>query len=220
MKIIAEAGCNWRTLKEAREFIRRSKALGLFATKFQLYNEDIIKDTPDYNFLKYIMLDYEKAKELFEYGKSINQEVFFTPMYLEAVEWCKQLNVKYIKVRCNEKTEISVKVKNSYIPFFISLEFGYSIAHYVMNCIPLVCVPKYPARFEDYLPDLTDITKLNEFRGVSDHTPDLRLFKEVKNDFTNSYYWEKHMKLDGTTPLEDKWSVSFKELEEVLDNEV
>ena len=39
-----------------------------------------------------IMLTKEKAKELFDYGQSIGQEVFFTPMFPEAVEWCEEIS--------------------------------------------------------------------------------------------------------------------------------
>ena len=60
--------------------------------------------------------------------------------------------------------------------------------------------------------------------GISDHTKDLELMKWVLNNkfykefigYGYDFYFEKHCKLDGTTPLEDEWSVSFSDLAEVL----
>lgn len=215
VRIIAEAGCNWSTIKEAKEFIKKSKELGLFATKFQLYNDEIIQDSEDYEFLKSIQLDYEKAKELFEYGKSIGQDVFFTPMYVEAVEWCEDIGCKYIKIRCKDNKNIQLITYAYHIynyRTFMSIETlphirrkdPYLLDRELSNLKYLYCVPKYPARLEDYE---------EGFIRYSDHTPDLELFKKVREYCT---LLEKHVKLDGTEPLEDKWSVSFSELEEVL----
>ena len=70
---------------------------------------------------------------------------------------------------------------------------------------PLYCVPEYPALFYDY-----KMVCL----GMSDHTNNTKLLNLCKN--MGTVYFEKHVKLDGTAPVENDWSVSFSELEEVL----
>jgi len=190
--------------------IKKSKELNLFATKFQLYNEDTIKDSKDYKFLKAIMLDYNKTKELFEYGQSVKQEVFFTPMYLEAVDILEEIGVNYYKIRFkdNNNWELIEKILKIKKQCFISVKND-------PHQIPfksLFCVPKYPATYQDY--DI-GIENLNLFNGISDHTNTLQLLKECNLDFTDKYYFERHMCLDKNC-LESAWSSTFQELGEVL----
>lgn len=211
MKIIVEAGCNWHTIEEAKLFIDKSKELGLFATKFQIYNDDVIKDSEHYDFLKSIQLDYEKAKELFDYGKSIGQEVFFTPMFLEAVDWCEEIGVKYYKVRFKDNNNRLLLSKTMKTPYkktvFISANDGVYKYHKDRVRV-LYCIPKYPAKRKDYYKEY-----LYAYHGVSDHTKGTKLLKEAKK--FGFEYFEKHMKLNDDC-LESKWSVTFEQLTEVL----
>ena len=223
MKIICEAGCNWTTMEEAKLFIKESKRLELFATKFQLYNEDNIRDAPmQYqDFLRSIQLDYHKAHKLFDYGKQINQEVFFTPMFLESVKWISKIGCDYIKIRYKDRynLEIIKECLKLQKPIVMSMDFKdtWELSFlYRYGIIPMFCIPNYPADIDNYLEidnyhfhDYSDLS-------ISDHTSNLDLLKICLD---SERYFEKHMKLDNTTPLEDAWSVSFSELEEVLKNQ-
>ena len=104
MKIIAECAINWDTLEEAKLMISKCKDLGLFAAKFQLYNEESLEGIEDPKVKEYClkrMLSFGQAHELFNYGKSIGQEVFFTPSFEKAVDWCEEIGVNYYKIRLN-----------------------------------------------------------------------------------------------------------------------
>lgn len=202
MNIIAECGCNWDSIEQAKEMIRRSKEVGCFASKFQLFTHNEAENLPEH-----LYLSFDEAKELFDYGKYINQEVFFTCMYPEAVDMCEKIGVNYYKIRFkdNKNKEIFRKI--------VLTKKRYFISRIISKCyvwgIQLFCIPKYPARIQDYsyIPE--------EFNGVLDHTPNLQLLEKCLEDDQFNYF-EKHMKLEGATPIENDWSVSFKELDEVL----
>ena len=220
-------------METAKEMIWEAKNLSSCMgvktlSKFQLYNNEIIKDSKDYDFLKSIMLDKDKARELFEYGKSIGQEVFFSVMFEEAVDWCEEIGVKYYKIRHYDRhnKEIIEKVGNTKKTFFISMNEKESISErglestileyhtkYKEQVHILYCVPKYPAMYLEY-PDFS-----YTWDGISDHTPDLCLFLEMK-ERSNKYeqWFERHVCLDRykDTCLEKEWSSSFSELAEVL----
>ena len=183
--------------------IKRTKEVGCFASKFQLFTKEVAP-----NLSEHLYLTFDQATELFKYGKSIGQLVFFTPMY-DCIDFLEELGIEYYKVR--QKDNCNWKLLNKIVETkkiaFIS-EDNWSMRKILRpdNWIPLYCVSKYPASFEDYNNIITF--------GYSDHTPD---FKLLRYALSNGALWfEKHCKLEGTTPLEDKWSVSFKELEEVL----
>lgn len=228
MKIIAECGCNYKNMEEAKEMIRECKRLNLFLCKFQIFNEDNIKDIEDpkvREFLRSIMLDYDKAKELFDYGREIGQEVFFTPMFLEAVNWCKKIGCSIVKVREKDSENYKLLAKIDYCNFkeiIISSEispfclYEFDIEndyHYFYNVSKIFCIPKYPAQLIDYLFEDSD-----QYRGISDHTQDLQLFKlfyEKYKGWDENRYFEKHVCLTKDC-LEAEWSCTFKELEEAL----
>lgn len=211
MHIIAEAGCNWRTLEEAFQFIDKSKELGLWATKFQLFTNDMIKDNPNFLRLQDLILDLEDIKELFYYGQEIGQEVFFTPMY-DCISELEEIGVNYYKIRYADRynNKLLEKITQTGKTCFISQSFVDLETHGInfydsRNLFPLYCIPNYPAKFTDY-----------RFLclGMSDHTGTPELLRLCKK--MGTVYHEIHVKLDGTKPLEDAWSISFAELEEVL----
>lgn len=242
MRIICEPAANWEgDLDKAKEFISESKRLGLWAIKFQLYDEHVMQG-PYYDYLKKSQLDYGMAKELFEYGKSIDQEVFFTVMYEEAVDICERIEVNYYKIRYNDSPEnferpsskkhiLLKKVIETNKPYFTSRK-SYCI-YSRGKALLLLCVPHYPANIIDYLfTDLDSYSRYRKFHGISDHTNNLTLFcylrdheklmKERNINCSNAqegYYFEKHIRLNGTHTLEDPWSITFEELEKVLENE-
>ncbi|MFW9872380.1 MAG: N-acetylneuraminate synthase family protein [Candidatus Thorarchaeota archaeon] len=218
MKIVAEVGCNWHTIEEAKLFIDKSKELGLFSTKFQIYNDDVIKDSEHYDFLKSIQLDYEKAKELFDYGKSIGQEVFFTPMFEDAIFWMSEIGCEFYKIRYKDRFNgdfislINTLVYNPII--FRSCDYDSFIIG--ERIIPFLCIPKYPAKWSDYIDNLyyESIMKVL-FKGISSHIPDCQLLYYIMKNYKEIEYFEKHVKLNDDC-LESKWSVTFEQLAEVL----
>ena len=215
IKVVAECGCNWKSISEAYEMIKRAKEVGCFAAKFQLFSKEQAKETGTPEFLS---LTKKQAYALFSYGYFMDMEVFFTCMNENSVDWCEDFGVKYYKIRYadNANYELYKKVEETKKFTFISTDCPFGImwknlVDYKRGMF-LYCVPEYPACISDY----DDAFNLG-FRGISDHTRTLELLKTAKENKID--YFEKHLKLDNTTPLEDKWSVSFSELKEVLKND-
>lgn len=208
MKVIAEIGCNFKDMTEAKEMIKKCHEVGVDLVKFQLFSRRYALDN---KIPVYLSLEFDQAKELFDYGKSIGQEVFFTPFDVERVSWCKDIGVKYIKVRFADRFNkglINTVIKTK-IPWFLSVRVA--ISDYSEPEL-LYCVPNYPATIWNYLENIPT------FESYSDHTPDLRLMKILKTiDKDNNLfnYVEKHVKLREDC-LESKWSVFIEDLGEVI----
>jgi len=226
MRVVAEAGVNFKDLEEAIEMINESKRLGLWATKFQCYDDEIIKDHPQREFLKSIMIGKDEAMILFEHGREIGQKVFFTPMYEGCLKWLYQYNSGIYKIRYLDQSNLELinmifidkeLFKPNWFTCLISTDFPKFYS--TLNFFPLYCIPKYPATFEDYK---WIMRKLEDtyYSGISDHTPDLKMMEyflkwEKKDIYRGEIFFEKHVCLTKEC-LEAEWSVTFKELEEVL----
>ena len=214
IKIIAEAGCNWTSLGEAKSFIYQSKQLGLFATKFQIFNHENIKELPH---LENLILYKEDVAELFYYGQDIGQEVFFSVMFPEAVDWCQALSVPMYKIRHKDSKNLDLisKCIKTGKPTFISYH-DYEPCFLPFNIYPIYCVPSYPADIEEYKKGFG----AGYYRGISDHTKDCELLKFwydilKKEPIFMDLYFEKHVCLTKDC-LESEWSCTFDQLREVL----
>lgn len=210
IKLIAECGCNFKSISEAYKMIERAKECNLFAVKFQLFSKEQAKSTGTPEFLS---LSKKDAYSLFNYGYSIDMEIFFTPMYLDAVDWCEDFGVKYYKIRYwdNHNKKLIERVRSTKKPYFISCQPKHvKRLHPFKKQYLLFCIPHYPANLFSY-PHKLPIG----FFGYSDHTPDLKLLEIVGKD--KIYYFEKHVRISDDC-LEKDWSVSFDELEVVLKN--
>ena len=217
MKIICECGCNFNSLNEAMKMIDKTKEIDAFLCKFQLYNAENIKKSKDYKFLNEIMINEKMAKILFEYGKSIEQEVFFTCFYPKAVDICDRMEVKYYKIRFFDRNNLIIyrKIKKTNKPIFVSCNdpkdtIFYNMSRYQERIHFLYCIPQYPAPMKLYLQHWNN----NIFSGFSDHTKNTELLKIAKD--MNVDWFEVHVKLDDNC-YEKAWSKSFKELKEVLE---
>ena len=74
----------------------------------------------------------------------------------------------------------------------------------------LYCIPQYPAPLNSYKGDML----WKGFRGVSDHTRDLKLFTMLK-DSDQLDYFEIHVKLNNIC-IENLWSKTFEQIKEVI----
>ena len=214
MRVIAECGVNWRNFEEALLMIKKAKEAGCWAAKFQLFTEEVAPNLP-----KHLYLTHGQAEMLFDTGKhEVGIEVFFTPMFLEAVDWCEAIGVNYYKIRFKDRNnqELIDRIKQTKKIYFISMELEDNphFGHGYEQRKVLFCKPFYPCGISEYIFNNSII-----FDGISDHTKDLELFKLTsKFSVLNTFeYFEKHVKLDDDC-IESAWSVTFEELAEVLNN--
>ena len=217
LKIIAECGCNWNgNISNAFKMIKKAKEIGVDYVKFQIFKEEHIENHPKFKELKKMILDCDQIEVLYDAGKKIGIEVFFTPFFPEAIDWLEKIGVLMYKVRYLDQNNYQLykRLKKTKKIFLISCQepkytLYSNIAFYQKNVRYLYCVPNYPAKYKNYFPLSTD------FHGISDHTPDLGLLKFVAQNMTSYEYFEKHIKLDDDC-IESNWSVSFEELDELI----
>ena len=216
-KIVAECGVNWRTKEEAFEMIKQCKVCGLSHAKFQIFNEETIKDSPLKKELTPLILTIVDIQELYEYGKEIGQSVFFTPMFLEAVYWLEEIGAtEIIKIRYSDRYEYPLieKALKTAKRVIMSVDKRYRMSpDLTLNILKidfLLCVPKYPAADKDYNFKCMDF---DFFAGISDHTKGLDVAKRMLK--CRGQLLEKHVMLPGTHPIEEKWSVTFEKLGEL-----
>ena len=217
MKIIAEAGANFDTVEQAFEMIEKSNEAGCAYTKFQLYDESVIKDSPLRRELQKRMITREFAKLLVEEGEADGQPVFFTPMFLEAVDWIEEMGCPFIKLRYSDRYNIELvsRALEVGVPVIISADREYSMYFGSPLVKLLYCVPAYPARPEDYsiLPEDFSTGAYPGapiFSGVSDHTSGFEIMDRSLR--SGAEFCEAHVMLEGTHPIEEQWSKNFDEV--------
>ena len=206
MEIIAEFGCNWKDYNTMSKMFDRCVDLDIKLVKFQMWKKE---QTPDKVNSMYI--NENLAKSIIHNGKRRGLEVFFTPFYPEAVDILERIGVGIYKIRYNDyyriDRDIMNKVQETGKSYFISCLSPYLNK----GSLPLECVPDYPAPINQY--HMVD----KEFRGISDHTNTLELYKKALEK-PNLKYFEMHVCLDKDC-YEAKWSKTFDEIEDFMVNQ-
>ena len=210
--IVAEVGVNFENMREAEMMIGQAAHMGADAVKFQVYNEEIIKDNPKYEQLMKIMLDKEKLQHLKSVADDVGIEFFATPMFIEAVDWLNDIGVDRFKIRfddrCNRK--LISKALSTGKQVIVSCDFvnpnNRIWATYDNVCL-MYCIPKYP-------PDVVAMPQIfNVFEGYSNHLP--LVSPPLLAAARGAKIVEVHVKQGGTTPLDDAVSITFNELAEL-----
>ena len=200
--IIAELSANHGgSIDIAKDTIKAAKDMGANAIKLQTYTADTITldcdkddfiisggtlwdDKKLYDLYKEAYLPWEWHKELFEYARSINIDIFSSPFDKSAVDFLEQFNPSAYKIASFEITDYelirytSSKMKPIIISTGIAtideIQDAVDICRSVGNddIILLKCTSAYPAPLEDA--NLSMIPSLSKTFGVisgfSDHT--------------------------------------------------
>lgn len=199
--IIAEMSANHNgSLQTALDTIKSAKECGANAIKLQTYRADTItlNSQEDDFMIKGGLWDgrnlyelYEEAhtpwewhKELFDYARSINIDIFSSPFDKSAVDFLEKLNPSAYKIASFEITDYELirYVASKHKPIIISTGIAYKeeIADAIKICkeegnediILLKCTSEYPAPLSDAnLRTIPDLAKeFNVVAGFSDHT--------------------------------------------------
>lgn len=200
--IIAELSANHNgNLQNALDTIKAAKEVGANAIKLQTYTADTMTldcDKEDfiikggtlwdgkklYNLYQQAYTPWEWHKELFEYARSINIDIFSSPFDKSAVDFLEQCNPSAYKVASFEITdyELVQYIASKGKPIIISTGIAtYEEIQDVIqicrnvgneNIILLKCTSAYPSPLEDSnlltIPDMQK--KFNITTGFSDHT--------------------------------------------------
>jgi sialic acid synthase SpsE len=213
--IIVEGCTNFHSILEAKKIIRTAKEInpgGL--VKFQLYNAEDDKGKPHYNWVKEHELTFEQAKELFDYGASIDQEVFFSVFDGVFVTWCEKIGVNHIKLSSLMYDLRVIKaVEESGIFYISSQQRKYFNPRNGDKF--LYCPPGYPQR-EDanhHLQIWFDGRDL--YDGFSDHSIGLDVSKIALA--RGAEIIEKHFVLEHDSLFPDNdWSMTPSDLKELV----
>lgn len=245
--IIAELSANHGgKIGIAKETIKAAKEIGVNAIKLQTYtadtltlnsnNEDFIikggtlwDDKKLYDLYQEAYLPWEWHKELFDYARSIDIDIFSTPFDKSAVDFLEQFSLSAYKIASFEITDYELirYTASKGKPIIIStgiatideIQDAVDICRSVGNheIILLKCTSAYPAALEDA--NLLTIPNLSQTFGViagfSDHT--LGITAPIVAVSLGAKVIEKHFILDKSIGGADAtFSLDKKEFEEMI----
>lgn len=225
--IIAEAGLNHNgSSKIAKKLIDAAVKSGCDAIKFQTFTKDsrVSKKVKSANYAEKIIgleesvdeifsrlsLPYNKQKEIFEYARKKNIEIFSTPFDFESVDFLEKMNVGIYKVASADLVNLPLinYIASKGKPVILST--GMSSLSNIEDAINefkktnnpnlalLHCNSSYPAPLSEM--NLAVIENLqNMFNipvGLSDHT--LGLFVSQTAITLGASIIERHLTLDRT----------------------
>lgn len=176
----------------AEQMILQSKLGGAEAVKVQLY------DPEQFNKPASHAMSFETLKHLRDFGDHHGIPVFATPFAAKYLDWCVQLDLKYLKVAARMHVgfpELTRDIMALKKPTFVSIPADMPQAdvdkiEVVDHATYLYCVVKYPTLVEEFqMPDFAN----SRFHGISDHTlgNSAALFASAHG----AMYLEKHFTL-------------------------
>lgn len=245
--IIAELSANHGgKIEIAKETIKAAKEIGANAIKLQTYTADTLtlnSDNEDftikggtlwddkklYDLYQEAYLPWKWHKELFDYARSIDIDIFSSPFDKSAVDFLEQFNPSAYKIASFEITDYELirYTASKGKPIIIStgiatideIQDAVDICRSVGNhdIILLKCTSAYPAALEDA--NLLTIPNLAQTFGViagfSDHT--LGTTAPVVATTLGAKVIEKHFILDKSIGGADaEFSLDKKEFEEMI----
>lgn len=196
IKIICEAGLNWRTFDEAVEYVERCKVIGADIVKYQYV------DNPDLP-----QMNKGEWKALKGYCDKIGIEFMATPSTYDIAVSLFHIGMKGIKIGSDRINETLLRTSFEYY----LMSDGYSSNEH----INMYCVSLYPCS-----PKFIDFNKMSnkKYLGFSDHT--LRYDKEWCDKIKackNIQYYEKHITLFENC-IDKEVSLDLKQFKELVKN--
>ena len=245
--IIAELSANHNgKLQNALDTIKAAKEIGVDCIKLQTYTADTITlDCKKDDFMinhdtlwdgKYLYDLYKEAytpwewhKELFEYARSIELDIFSSPFDKTAVDFLEQFNPSAYKIASLEITDYELIrytaskgkpiIISTGIATFDEIQDAVDICRGEGNndIVLLKCTSAYPAALEDA--NLITIPNLSETFGVitgfSDHT--LGITAPIVATTLGAQVIEKHFILDKSIGGADAdFSIDKQEFSEMI----
>ena len=245
--IIAELSANHGgKIEIAKETIKAAKDIGANAIKLQTYTADTLTldcDSEDfvikggtlwddrklYDLYKEAYLPWEWHKELFDYARSIDIDIFSSPFDKTAVDFLEQFNPSAYKIASFEITDYELIRYTASKGKPIIISTGIATIDEIQdavdicrkegnnNIILLKCTSTYPAALEDA--NLTMISNLattfEVISGFSDHT--LGITAPVVATTLGAKVIEKHFILNKSIGGADAdFSLDKKEFEQMI----
>ena len=236
--VVAEIGVNFSTLDEAQQMITYAWEAGAFGIKFQLFNEETIKDSPLKERLSKIILSEQNIEDFNEHVKRLKLAFVLTPMYLEAIDLAaKYADLIKIRFKDHENQELIDKALDTGKTVLISVPYR-PIGQYMYHprikwlyCVSRNGIALYPPEPEDFNLDVA--ASCDGFSSHFSHT--LFDLAYAINRLPEEAYIEKHVMLDypydisfsGTkfekgsyklSPIDEAVSINFHDLKALMQN--
>lgn len=184
----------------AEQMILQSKLAGAEAAKLQLYPAEMF--SPDGLSRTYFELDFDGLRRLKDYGDTLNIDVFATAFTEDRLEWCLELDLKYMKVPARMHRENPGLVETILATgkkTFVSIPADYDITglNRADNALYLYCIARYPTLLDEV--SLPDFATHPLFDGLSDHSLGIaapllaaaRGARVLEKHFTVAHSWQK-----------------------------
>lgn len=218
--VIAEIGVNWDgDFDLLEEMVSKAKEYGCNAVKFQAYNQELVKEHPEYKRLMRTTILPNNIDKVDEIVKNVGIEWFCTPMYHEAVNFLNPF-VKRFKIRefdgklivNNQKSTLFETIYKTGKEIIISSQTDPTKSNYYSD--PkikwLYCVPKYPSKIED-----VDFSIIKQFDGYSNHNPQSII--PITATILGAKIIELHITSSKSQNfIDNNVSFDFNELEEIV----
>jgi sialic acid synthase SpsE len=208
--------------------IKAAKESGAYGVKFQLFNDETIKDSPLKEQLHKLILSEENVKELSQYAKSKGLAFILTPMFLDAVAVANAY-ADMIKIRFKDNTNqmLVEKAMGTGKPVLISVprapipsqdsEVSQMVTMHNPRVYPMYCLASYPPEPEDFSLEAATCTK-----GFSSHFPHTLFdIAFAINRCYDDVFIEKHVMFRAEerehisfTPIDYAVSISFQQLKD------
>jgi len=175
-----------------------------------IFKAQLFRDQPSNKPLAYDVFSQIHAHATVRHY-SMTASVFDIPSLEYLLEFKR---LPFIKIACRPNLYWLAGEIPRKIPVYISTERKSGlIVNANDNIITMLCVPKYPAEYRDYVPDNEPPGRHMEYDVISDHTVGLDLFKNKK-----PFIWEKHLVPEHTADNPDAgpFAVTPEEVEEIL----
>jgi sialic acid synthase SpsE len=212
-KIICELHPQHRgDINDLESMILQCKMFGGDMVKLQLYDTLKLHGNTD---RKHLEITAEELKRINNLCKNINMELFCSVFDEEKIQWCIDLNFKYIKIASRSFKEANLvhKALDSGKKVFISNGFDQKDFKYKHeNLEYFYCTPQYPT----LLPDIK-IPEFTDYSGFSDHTLGITACKIAAQ--RGAKYIEKHFTLNKNMHIDCEkghlGSMDYKELQQL-----
>jgi len=219
--IICEIGQNHMgDMELAKQLIYSAKLNGGDLCKFQLYDHNMLYG--DKSQIPNVELSKEQAFEVFNYGKEIGIEVFFSVFDIERVKWCEEMGVKRYKVATsqNQNRKLLEAISDTLKEYLISNDSLNlvlpKLPEYGGQAKRLYCIASYPTTFKQLNFRNVAFDKKQSycyFDGFSDHTIGLDAAKIALA--RGATIIEKHFCIDNQMGVDAEWSMTPEELREL-----
>lgn len=169
---------------------------------------------------KNVVLKHDIFNLAYKYAAEKGYKTTASVFDLASLFFLLQHEISFIKIACDSKLYRLIGEIPRKIPVYVSMykEYLNRLTGNTSGIKLLACVPKYPAKIEEYDKTIDLIFGWIDFidvhYNISDHTVGLDLFKKYEKKIGT---YECHLKLDSSKGLDaGDWAKTPQQLEEIL----